>query len=113
MSGSAYSFSRISTFEQCARRFRYRYLDQVKEAFDSIEGFMGRSVHESIEWLLGERIRGAAPAAAEAVTRFCRRWDEDIVGAPRRIRVVKSGEDVETYRRLGAELVAQFHRERF
>src|SRR5688572_3505192 len=38
---AAYSFSRITTFEQCARRFRYRYLDKVKEAFDSVEGFMG------------------------------------------------------------------------
>jgi putative RecB family exonuclease len=109
----AYSFSRISTFEQCARRFRYRYLDQVKEAFDSIEGFMGRQVHDTIEWLFGERARGRTPGAAEAVTRYCRRWDEDVVGAPRRLRVVKSGEDVETYRRVGADLVAQFHRERF
>ena len=113
MSGSAYSFSRISLFEQCARRFRYRYLDGVKEAFDSVEGFMGRRVHDTVEWLFAERTRGRVPSAAETVTQYCRRWDEEVVGAPRRINVVKRGEDVETYRRAGAEILHRFYRERF
>ena len=113
MAGSTYSFSRISLFEQCARRFRYRYLDGVKEAFDSIEGFMGRQVHDTVEWLFAEKARGRVPGAADAVRRYCRRWDEEIMAAPRRINVVKRGEDVETYRRGGAEILTRFHRERF
>jgi putative RecB family exonuclease len=113
MTGSAYSFSRISLFEQCARKFRYRYLDGVKEAFDSVEGFMGRQVHTTVEWLFAERTRRRVPSAAETVTYYCRRWDEEVVAAPRRINVVKRGEDVETYRRCGAELLNRFHRERF
>jgi putative RecB family exonuclease len=108
-----YSFSRITTFEQCARRFRYRYLDCVKEAFDSIEGFMGRRVHDTIEWLFGERLLGRTPSAAETVARYCDRWDEEVVASVRQIRVVKRGENAESYRRLGAELLTWFHRERF
>jgi putative RecB family exonuclease len=113
MAGSAYSFSRVSLFEQCARRFRYRYLDGVKDGFDSVEGFMGRRVHETVEWLFAERTRGRAPSAADAVRRFCRLWDEEILAARRRINVVKWGEDVETYRRSGAEILTRFYRERF
>jgi putative RecB family exonuclease len=109
----AYSFSRITTFEQCARRFRYRYLDCVKEAFDSIEGFMGRRVHDAIEWLFAERLRGTMPSAAQAVKRYCELWDQGIVTSPRSVRVVKANESVETYRRMGAEIVQRFHREHF
>jgi RecB family exonuclease len=67
-----YSFSRITTFEQCARRFRYRYLDGVKEAFHGVEAFMGQRVHEVIEWLFNACIaqRGTArcprPTASSA-----------------------------------------------
>ena len=108
-----YSFSRVSTFEQCARKFRYRYLDQVKEAFDSIEAFMGRQVHETIEWLFGAREQSSPPTAAQAVSRYCERFDADIAGAPRAVRVIKRDETVEAYRRTGAEIVTRFHRERF
>jgi len=109
----AYSFSRISTFEQCARRFRYRYLDQVKEAFDSVEGFMGRQVHESIEWLFGERMRGFVPSVSQTISRYCEQWDAQVACAPRAIRVVRRDQDVAGYRKTGAELVARFHREKF
>jgi putative RecB family exonuclease len=110
---AAYSFSRITTFEQCARRFRYRYLDKVREAFDSVEGFMGRQVHESIEWLFAERLRGTVPSAAQAVARYCEQWDTAIVSGPRTVRVIRRDQDVAGYRRTGAELVARFHRDRF
>jgi putative RecB family exonuclease len=112
-SAPLYSFSRVSTFEQCARKFRYRYLDQVKEAFDSIEAFMGRQVHETIEWLFGARTQPSLPTAAQAVSRYCERFDAEIAGSPRAVRVIKRDETVESYRRTGAEIVSRFHRERF
>ena len=109
----AYSFSRITTFEQCARRFRYRYLDRVKEAFDSVEAFMGRQVHSTIEWMYGERLHGETPTATAAVERYCDTWDREFGAAVRRVRVIKSGTDLESYRRTGAEILARFHRDRF
>ncbi len=111
--GKVYSFSRISTFEQCARRFRYRYIDGVKEAFESVESFMGRCVHETIEWLFVERDRGKTHDEAAAVARYCDIWDRAVRSSARIIKVVRAGADAESYRRTGAELVARFHRERF
>lgn len=108
-----YSFSRISTFEHCARKFRYRYLDQVKEAFDSIEAFMGRQVHETIEWLFGGRSESGRPTATQAVARYCEMFDAQIARAARSVRVIKRDETVEAYRRTGAEIVSRFYHERF
>jgi len=108
-----YSFSRVTTFEQCARRYRYRYLDGVQEGFDSVESFMGRQVHAAIEWLYGEREKGRKPRADEAVAWYCASWDAGIAAGPRLVRVVKDGAPLEGYRRSGAEMLSRFHQTRF
>jgi putative RecB family exonuclease len=108
-----YSFSRVTTFEQCARRFRYRYLDGVKEAFSGVEAFMGQRVHEVIEWLFNERDAGRSHSAEVAVKRYCDEWDREIVSGSRVVRVIKRGIEMETYRSNGARMLARFHAERF
>jgi putative RecB family exonuclease len=108
-----YSFSRVTTFEQCPRRYRYRYLDGVQEGFDSVESFMGRQVHATIEWLYGERDKGRKPAADETVEWYCASWDAAIAAGPRLVRVVKDGAPLEGYRRSGAEMLSRFHKTRF
>ena len=108
-----YSFSRVTTFEQCARRYRYRYVDQVKEAFRGIEAFMGQRVHATIEWMFSGRQRGSDPDSEQVVRHYCDGWDRELAASRSEVRIVKAGMDTEAYRRRGAELVAAFHHERF
>jgi RecB family exonuclease len=108
-----YSFSRVTTFEQCARRFRYRYLDGVKEGFQGVEAFMGQQVHAAVEWLFERRASRALPSADEAVTYYCDHWDQDMTRASGPVRVIKDGIALEFYRRSGAEMLSRFYRERF
>lgn len=108
-----YSYSRLTTFEQCARRFRYRYLDRVREAFVGVEAFMGQRVHETIEWLFNQRESGHQHSDSEAVGYYCSAWDQAIAAAPRTVRVIKSGEVIENYRRSGAQMLSRFHADRF
>lgn len=108
-----YSFSRVTTFEQCARRYRYRYRDGVQEGFDSVESFMGRQVHLALEWMYGERDRGHIPGVEESVAWYCRSWDTSISGGPRVVRIIKDGTSFEGYRRAGAEMLGRFYRSRF
>lgn len=110
---ATFSFSRVTTFEQCARRYRYRYLDGVQEGFDSVESFMGRQVHAAIEWLYSEREKGRRPRADETVAWYCASWDAGIAAGPRLVRVVKDGAPLEGYRRSGAEMLSRFHQTRF
>ena len=107
------SYSRVTTFEQCPRRYRYRYLDGVQEGFDSIEAFMGRQVHSTIEWLYEERRSARQPQANAAVAKYCEIWDRELVSARRPVRIIKDGTPLEGYRRAGADMVARFHRDRF
>jgi putative RecB family exonuclease len=108
-----YSYSRITTFEQCARRFRYRYVDGVKEAFRGVEAFMGQQVHSTIEWLFNERTRSVEPTSEQAVSYYCTAWDTEAADGAARVHVVKRDMSLESYRRMGAEVVAAFHAERF
>ena len=112
-SETTYSFSRITCFEQCPRQFRYRYRDEVKEAFNSIEAFMGSRVHDTLEWLFNQKSSGLAPTVEEAVGRYCKVWDEALAAAPRPVRVIKRNTQAEEYRRRGADMVSEFFRSRF
>jgi putative RecB family exonuclease len=114
LAGEAYSFSRVTTFEQCPRRYRYRYVDGVQEGFDSVESFMGRQVHAAIEWLYEQRDRqGGKPTIEQTVAWYCAAWDAAVSGGPRVVRVVKEGTTLEGYRRTGAEMLSRFHQSRF
>lgn len=108
-----YSFSRVTTFEQCSRRFRYRYLDGVKEGFQGVEGFMGTQVHTAVEWLYERRGAGTVPTIEQAVAYYCDEWDRELAACSAPVRVVKTGIAMETYRRAGAEMLTRYYRERF
>ena len=108
-----FSFSRVTTFEQCARRYRYRYVDGVREAFQSIEAFMGQQVHSAVEWMFQEKDAGRAPRADDAVRQYSAAFDRAWGEARGGLKVIKRGTAVEDYRRSGAEMLADFHRARF
>jgi hypothetical protein len=44
------SFTRVDTFEQCPRRFRYQYVDGLPQAPAPQLSF-GSSLHATLEWL--------------------------------------------------------------
>jgi ATP-dependent helicase/DNAse subunit B len=48
-----YSHSRLSSFEDCAKKFEYRYVLKLKRDTESIEGFVGKQVHKVLERLYG------------------------------------------------------------
>jgi putative RecB family exonuclease len=107
---SAYSFSRIKCFHQCPLRYRYRYLDGFKDAFRSIESFLGNAVHEVLEWLYTERNRASRPDEATMLERFAAVWtanrDDTVV-------VIRVGDCEEAYLQTGREMLVRFFRDAF
>ncbi len=105
-----YSFSRLKTYHQCPLRYRYRYLQGLKEAFRSIESFLGNAVHEVLEWLYAERDRSGSPSRDAALERFSACWTEKWNDE---VAVVRVADDAGTYLRLGREMLDRFHGETF
>ena len=70
-----YSHSRLSTFEDCPRKFRYRYVDQIKVDTEGVEAFMGKRVHEILERLYHHVARfGRPPSLSQVLERFRQDW---------------------------------------
>ncbi len=46
-----YSNSRIDSFEQCPRKYKFRYVDNIRTETEGVEAFVGKRVHETLEKL--------------------------------------------------------------
>ena len=45
-------------FQKCPAQFKYRYIDKIYKKDEGIEAFMGKRVHESIEYLYEQKMGG-------------------------------------------------------
>lgn len=104
-----YSHSRLSYFEQCPLKFKYRYLDKiVPEIEETIEAFLGRVVHEALEWMYKELIAGKAPEMDDLVFRYVKIWHEkhnvDIA-------IARQDRDVNYYFNLGIKFLIGYYQE--
>ena len=55
-----FSYSGIQSFKKCPAQFKYRYIDKIYKKDEGIEAFMGKRVHESIEYLYQQKMLGNA-----------------------------------------------------
>jgi putative RecB family exonuclease len=106
-----YSHSRLSCFEQCPQRFRYRYLDQVPVETESIEAFLGKRVHEVLERLNRFVGLGRVPSLSRVIERFRTEWASAFDGE--RVRIVRDGIPPEAYRENGERCLANHYRRHY
>lgn len=105
-----FSFSRVKCFHQCPLRYRWRYLEGRRDAFRSIESFLGTTVHDVLEWLYSQRNEGADPDESAMLETFASLWAE---GRDGNIAIIRIGEEDETYLRLGREMLSRFLHDTF
>jgi len=48
---SVFSYSQLSSFKTCKEQYKIVYLDGQRKKDESIEAFMGKCVHSTLEWL--------------------------------------------------------------
>jgi putative RecB family exonuclease len=103
-----YSHSRLSSFENCPRQFRYRYVDQIKVDTEGVEAFMGRRVHEILERLYHHVSRhGRPPSLAQVLDRFRQDWERSWHD---KIVIVRKENPREFYMERGARCLENFYR---
>jgi putative RecB family exonuclease len=103
-----YSHSRLSAFEDCPRKFRYRYVDEIKVDSEGVEAFMGKRVHEILERLYHHVARhGRPPSLSQVLERFrqdwARAWHEKVM-------IVRVENSPEYYEERGAQCLVNFYR---
>jgi len=106
-----YSHSRLSSFENCPKKFHFRYVLQVPQETEGIEAFVGKRVHEVLERLYLFIERDQVPGLQKVVARYHALFDEHFDEA--RVRIVKPGMKVDDYRRLGEDCLTNFYQRHY
>ena len=72
-----YSHSKLSTFEQCPLKFKYRYIDKIiPEIKKTIEAHLGTCVHSALEWIYTKVKKNHIPSLDEIIVYFSKKWQE-------------------------------------
>jgi putative RecB family exonuclease len=71
-----YSHSKLSSFEQCPLKYKYRYIDKIiPEVEQTIEAFLGGMVHETLEWIYTEVKKGNTPDLDTVIDFYINQWN--------------------------------------
>lgn len=73
-----YSHSKLSTFEQCKRKYKYRYIDKIiPEIEKSIEAVLGTAVHDTLEWIYISAKEGNPPILDDVIMHYSEQWKKE------------------------------------
>jgi putative RecB family exonuclease len=102
-----YSHSRISTYENCPFQYKLKYVDRAVPLLgSSIESYMGKVVHEALEWLYDTAINHDLATKKEVIDyyekRWISRWNKDI-------RVIKREFDFDYYKDIGRDCIDKYY----
>ena len=109
--GDVYSHSRLSAFERCPRKFQYRYVWKLPAEGESIEGFVGKRVHEVLERLHRAAESIGVPSLPKVLWRFQQMFEEAYDA--NRVRIVREGTPLDFYRALGEQCLANYYQEHY
>ena len=106
-----YSHSRLSNFENCPLKFKYRYILKIKTDVEGIEGFMGKRAHEVLERLYIAVGQGQVPTHDQVLSRFRTLWDEHFDEDT--VRIVRTENPPLFYKQLGERCLSGFYRRHY
>jgi len=68
---SVYSFSQINLFQQCPRKYQYKYIDKIQKEFESSPDLiLGQAVHGTLERLYNQINVFKIPKENEVLEKF-------------------------------------------
>ena len=74
----AFSHSKLSTFEQCKLKYKFRYIDNIIPDIEkTIESHLGKMVHDTLEWLYIQVKKGGIPSVDEVIVNYSENWKKD------------------------------------
>lgn len=102
-----YSYSRLKCYEQCPRKYKFRYIDEVRtEMRKRIEPFMGKRAHETLKKLYQDlwhqKINSLGELLCFLRNEWQRKWDESIV-------IVKKEHSQEDYLSMAEQYIINYY----
>ncbi len=103
-----YSHSRLSAFQQCALKFKFKYLDKIQtEVEQTIEAFLGDFVHRTLEKLYKDLKFQKQNSLDELLvyfnTEWKKNWNKEII-------IVRKDYTEENYRKMGEQFISDYYK---
>ena len=106
--GTAYSISRIGTFESCRLQYKYAYIDRLPSEVETIEAFMGSMVHQALKEFYDLVKNRVIKPPDWLLAKYEELWQKNFSGA---IRIVKKDLLAEDYFRKGSTCLSDYYQE--
>lgn len=101
-----YSHSKLSAFEQCPLKYKFKYIEKIRpEIEQTIEGFLGSTVHKTLEWLYIEIKNGNQPDLDRVIDFFINLWNNEF---KKEIKIVNEQHDAEYYFNQGIRFIIDY-----
>lgn len=102
-----YSHSRLSTFENCPLKFKFKYIDKVEtEIEESIESFLGKIVHEVLEKLYRDLKFQKQNSLQDLLNYLDKIWEEKWNDG---IIIVREEYSKENYKKMAIKFITDFY----
>ena len=103
-----YSHSRLETFEKCALRYRFKYIDKIEKPDEQgVEAFLGKRVHEGLQILYEDLRKGQVHSLDEILKSYREEWRKQ--WAPG-IKIVRRGTTQLDYLIYGETCLTNYYR---
>jgi len=104
---TTYSHSRVSTFENCPYKYKLQYIEKVEpEIQETIEIFMGKRVHETLEKLYKDKKFKKLISKATLLKFYKDIWEKEISDD---VLVVKEGLTAKNYKKMGIKFIEDYY----
>ena len=107
-SSHKFSPSKLATYRECPQRYKFRYIDGLKRAGQSVEQFLGTAVHQALETLYEGLLKGRTLSSEQTAAVFDGEWEKGFSsvlpgpgGIPHR----------EEWAAVGRQCVTNYHRQ--
>src|ERR1700676_1952906 len=101
-----FSHSKMSTYQQCPQKYKFRYLDEIPPPIRSIELHLGDSVHKALERLYQDLASSAMLSCQQFLAFYQEKWDESYTPE---MRIVRSETTAGDYMERGRQMLQKYY----
>lgn len=105
---AVYSHSKLSTFEQCRLKYKYRYIDKIIPPIEkTVEAYLGSIVHKTLEWIYKEAKEVKVPTLDDIMIFYSKSWLDDY----EEFTIPKKGMTEKDYFNKGVKFLIDYYNE--
>ena len=86
-----YSYSKINLFNSCSLKYKFIYIDKNYKIDESIEAFLGKMVHQTLEWIYMQKLEdNRSYYSLDSIIHFFKEeWEDNWHHSIRRFKYIK------------------------